>query len=234
MKFHKNSVMLTFLILAFVGIVSNAYTQDELVSSEGKNDLLSSYFGEKLPKEIIKGMGKENLIIQISDDKGNVVQTLNTTEFAEYAITNPGQYTVHVHSDHASNISDNQCNHELHDKVIQLSVLPYRLVFDFTAIQFLRNLEGGVDMLNSTLTVPVEFTSSTNEPLKLSGFGLVGAGINNTIVGTLSGNEVTLKPGINLLTFQLSGSVQAGTYVMFDFLDPIGRTNCYYYPNQIK
>jgi hypothetical protein len=234
MKFQKNSVMLPFLILAFVGLVSNAYTQDEMGSSERSNDLLRIYLGESLPKGIIKGMGKENLVIQLSDDKGNVVQTLNATELAEYTMTNPGEYTIHIHSDHASNVNENQCNHDLHDKKIQLTVLPYRLVFDFEAIEFSRNLVGGVDMLNSTLTLPVEFTSSTNEPQKLSGFSLVGAGINNTVVGTLSENEITLQPGINRLTFKLSGSVQTGTYVMFDFLDPSGRTNCYYFPNQIK
>jgi len=149
-------------------------------------------------------------------------------------MTNPGMFNVHVHSDHIPNIADNECNHELHDKDYKVIVLPYRLNFDMSAIQFSRNLIGGVDMQNSYLTIPIEFLSAANESLKLSDFKLIGSGVNNTIVGTLSDKDLILNPGTNLLTFQLSGSVQTGTYVMFDFLDPTGRAVCYYYPNQIK
>ena len=234
MKIQKNKFLLMFFILGFLSQASNAFGQDKILSSEGNSNTISIYFGETLPHEILIGMGKENLVIQISDDKGNIVNKLNATEFSKYTISNPGKYNVHVHSDHNINFDDNQCNHDLHDKDYTVNVLPYRLIFDMSSIQFSRNLIGGVDMQNSTLTIPVQFLSASNQSMKLSDFKLFGSGVNNTIVGTLSEKEMILNPGVNLLTFHLSGSVQTGTYVMFDFLDPTGRTLCYYYPNQIK
>jgi hypothetical protein len=234
MKFQKNKLLLVLLIVGFLSSVSKTFGQNEIRSTESNIDALSIYFGETLPNELLKGMGKENVVIQISDVKGNIVNKLNATEFSKYTMSNPGKYNVHMHSDHNVNFDDNQCNHDLHDKDYTVNVLPYRLIFDMSAIQFSRNLIGGVDMQNSTLTIPVEFSSASNEAMKLSDFRLIGSGVNNTIVGTLSEKEMILTPGINLLTFHISGSVQTGTYVMFDFLDPTGRTLCYYYPNQIK
>lgn len=234
MKIQKNKFLLMFFILGFLSQVSNAFGQNEILSSESNSNLISIYFGETLPHEILKGMGKENLVIQISDDKGNIVNKLNVIEFTNYTMSNPGKYDIHVHSDHIDNFDDNQCNHDLHDKDFKIIVLPYRLIFDLSAIQFSTNLVGGVDMQNSSLTLPIEFSSASNEAMKLSDFRLIGSGVNNTIAGTLSEKEMILNPGSNLLTFHLSGSVQTGTYVMFDFLDPTGRTICYYYPNQIK
>lgn len=234
MKFQKNKLLLVLLIVGFLSSVSKTFGQNEILSTESNIDAISIYFGETLPNELLKGMGKENVVIQISDEKGNIVNELNVLEFKNFPMSNPGKYNIHVHSDHNANIADNQCNHELHDKDYEIIVLPYRLIFDMSAIQFSRNLIGGVDMQNSSLTIPVEFSSASNEAMKLSNFTLIGSGVNNTIVGTLSEKEMILNPGNNVLTFQLSGSVQTGTYVMFDFLDPSGRTYCYYYPNQIK
>lgn len=234
MKFQKNKLLLVLLIVGFLSSVSQTFGQNEIRYTESNIDAISIYFGETLPNELLKGMGKENVVIQISDEKGNIVNNLNVIEFKNYPMSNPGKYNIHVHSDHNVNIADNQCNHELHDKDFKVIVLPYRLIFDMSAIQFSRNLIGGADMQNSSLTIPIEFSSASNEAMKLSDFKLIGSGVNNTIVGTLSEKDLILNPGTNLLTFQLSGSVQSGTYVMFDFLDPTGRTNCYYYPNQIK
>jgi len=234
MKIKKKKLFLVLLTFGLLSPISKTFGQSEKFSIESNNEALNIYFGETLPSELLKGMGKENVVIQISDDKGNIVKKLNVVEFKNYPMTNPGMFNVHVHSDHIPNIADNECNHELHDKDYKVIVLPYRLNFDMSAIQFSRNLIGGVDMQNSYLTIPIEFLSASNESIKLSDFKLIGSGVNNTIVGTLSDKDLILNPGTNLLTFQLSGSVQTGTYVMFDFLDPTGRTVCYYYPNQIK
>jgi len=79
MSIRKNKLLLVFFIIGFLIPVSFAFGQNETLSSESNSNTLSIYFGETLPNEIITGMGKENVAIQISDDKGNIVKKLNVT-----------------------------------------------------------------------------------------------------------------------------------------------------------
>src|SRR5574343_666055 len=108
MSIRKNKLLLVFFMIGFLISVSFAFGHNDTLSSAMNSNTFSIYFREILHNEIITGMGKENLAIQITDESGNIVKKLNLTEFKNYPLTNPGMFNVHVHSDHIPNIADNE------------------------------------------------------------------------------------------------------------------------------
>jgi hypothetical protein len=108
-----------------------------------------------------------------------------------------------------------------------------KFVYQFDQISFSTALKSGVNN-ELIITVPVEMQSFTHKAFKLPKLTINGAGVNTHLTGQLTSSTVSIAEGITNLTFQLSGTVEKGTYIMLDFEDPFGQIQTYYHPIQIN
>ena len=147
----------------------------------------------------------------------------------------PGEYIIGIKELAIVNDSHSDaCNHPHFPKEIHLTVLPYRVTFNFDAVTFSNLINGGKELQGTLLTVPVKVESYINKPVDVSSFYLVSAGVGTTISGTLANGSTALAPGEYLFNYALKGTAQKDSYIMFDFFMTNGQTLSYYYPTKIN
>jgi len=233
-KLKKNILALLFMFL-----MSNAFAQQiklthQIFESEFlKSTTYSIYYNEKLPKDVLKNMGSENLSVLIFNSQNELVEQLDINSCADFYFTIPGIYLIELKSDHVGNTSHEECQHSEHYKIEKIEVLPYRFRFDFENISFSNAIIGNVEMVNKTLSLPLEVETYSGNSLNVEGLKFTTAGVNTTLEGTLRTEHTILSPGVHLVSYQLKGMVAKDTYIMFDFSDLNGQIQTYYYPTKI-
>ncbi|WP_438961940.1 hypothetical protein [Nonlabens sp.] len=102
------------------------------------------------------------------------------------------------------------------------------MTFLFDELQLSAFPQKGVDTKGITVTVPVEVETYNGKPIPFNpATGMVTAGIQTYIKGDLVRDFKVLKPGITLLTYQLSGVAKVEAYIMLDFTNANGLQQSY-------
>jgi hypothetical protein len=165
----------------------------------------------------------------ISDNNGKHIQSgngsLNAISFPE-----PGTFTVHFQSKMSPGNTECDHAHPTSDLIVEVS--PYHLTFDFSTMQFSRPLQAG-SLEGVNVSVECTYEHYENASSDLDALKVVGAGIGAEFSGSPI-NTLSLKPGKHLITYSLTGSVAANTFIMFDFFDLNKQVKTYYHPIQIK
>ena len=145
--------------------------------------------------------------------KGNINQVFKT----------PGNYKLHIHEIHKST---DGCEHDDSPAMLNISVMPQKMVFDLSSVKFSEEIRGDQPANGITLMIDVDYSSYDSNPaVYTQGFSTVGVG--SSISGNLKNGEARLQPGINTLEFLLEGQAAKGNYIQINFVDTNGLTQPY-------
>jgi hypothetical protein len=231
---NRNSSPLMFkMIVAFMLLASNTFAQKN-ASEEAPLECVIS-FNESVNLPFINTAHFENVSWTIAgiDVKGFSKEgngaALNTINFEL-----PGKYVIGIKELAVVNDGHSDgCNHPHFPQEIHLTVLPYRVVYNFDAVTFSSPILGNKELQGTLMTVPVNVESYNNKPVDVSAFNVVSAGVGAIVTGSLTNGSTALAPGNYMFNYALKGSAQKDTYIMFDFYTN-GQTQSYYYPTKIN
>jgi hypothetical protein len=145
----------------------------------------------------------------------------NLQQLKNYTFSIPGNYTIHFQTGNIHPIEPlNSCNHTICSNIINLTVTKYKLTFLKESVVLSETINAGIETTGIQLTVNVKLDSYDGTGIGYD-YPLTTSGVSTTISGTLN-QPVQLNPGINTVTYQLSGKVHfSNTYISFDFTDNI-------------
>lgn len=160
---------------------------------------------------------------ELKNDKGKTVQK-GTGNLADQIFKTPGNYTLYIKESivHAPN----SCDHNHFPEKVNISVSPLKMVFDLSSVKFSDNITGGKSAKGITVSVNADYSSYDNKTATYAG-SFETFGVGSTITGKLKNGEVTLKPGINTLEFQLDGQAEKGNYIQINLVDINGQVQPY-------
>jgi hypothetical protein len=182
-------------------------------------------FGEKINIQDLN----ENCLFEIFGFETQIKGVGN--ELNDFVFFKPGNFEIKI----VENVNHdlNSCDHKHFPEKIIVKVSPIKFTFHFDEILFSSAIHVGVKTDNITLKIPVTIDVFENSTIDYN-FSIVNtSGLKTNIKGTLLEN-VILKSGKQILTYNLSGQVQSETYIMFDFMDYNGNVVVYNHPNPIK
>jgi len=232
---NKNASPFMFrLIVVFMLLASSTFAQEK-ASEEAPFECVIS-FNETLNESFINTPHFQNVSWTIAGvDVINFSKEGNGAALKNITFDLPGEYIIGIKELAIVNDSHSDaCNHPHFPKEIHLTVLPYRVIFNFDAVSLSNTIYGNKELQGTLLTVPVKVESYTNKPVDVSSFYLVSAGVGTTISGTLANGSTALAPGEYLFNYALKGAAQKDSYIMFDFYIPNGQTQSFYYPTKIN
>lgn len=125
-------------------------------------------------------------------------------------------------------------DHESHSDTAAIYVYPVKMTFLFNELKFSALPKKGIEAAGITLTVPVEVETIDGNPVIFTNPVFNSAGIATTIQGGSKQNQVKLKPGKTLITYEVSGVAALGGYIMLDFTDINGQVQSFSLPTEIK
>lgn len=219
----------------FILLITSIVQGQELstLSSENNSRTLNQNpyktisFGEKI------NFGKvENSIlwfISFMDAEEKV--TLIGNEINNYIFETPGSYQI-TFKENKLDIAG-ECNHTIFPEMMLITVSPFKMDYDFSTIQFNKNIVAGEDIENIEVTLNVSFKSFNKNSVVFSKGKMISAGIGTTITGELLADSITLKPGINKLVYRLRGNATKDTYIMLDFFDINNQIQTYYFQTKL-
>lgn len=144
----------------------------------------------------------------------------------------PGTYQIAIEEE--LSYDPLTCNHPRYPEEITIEVSPFHMEFDFSTVRLSGEIVGGHPVDGQTLSVDVVFSAYGEKNVEYQVQPFKSAGIGTTIIGIPTQERVTLKPGVNTLTYRLSGQAHRDTYIMFDFLDINNQVQVYNVPQKIK
>lgn len=224
------TTMKQLLIFAVMLVCFNAMAQNnyELISASdysGKDAVYKTIsFGEK----VFFGNVEDGARWTVVNTKENMMVSLTGSQINDFVFNKPGSYEISFseikkHSE--------ECNHPTFPEKIIVKVSSVKMVFDFSKINFSEKIQRGRNCDNIIITVPVNITTKDNSSTRLSAPGLNIAGIGTTLNAKPLDKELVIKDGVQFLKYQLSGSVNRETYLMFDFFDFNNQVQTY---NQLE
>jgi hypothetical protein len=223
------------ICLALIGVFAcfSVFSQKEKVNDYHSVDTVFISFGEKLPESLSFKWKKSVATWSLENNTNSALNRAGTNaDLSQLKFSEPGVYVMHfsgkVHEVHAG-----ECDHQDGPMSYVIVVSDVKFVYQFDQISFSTALKSGVNN-ELIITVPVEMQSFTHKAFKLPKLTINGAGVNTHLTGQLTSSTVSIAEGITNLTFQLSGTVEKGTYIMLDFEDPFGQIQTYYHPIQIN
>lgn len=163
---------------------------------------------------------------QITSD-GVVIHSGSGNSTGEIQFDKPGVYQI-VFTVAAS------ADHESHSDTAPIYVYPVKMTFLFNELKFSAFPQKGIETAGITLTVPVEVETIDGKPVVFERPVFKSAGIATTIQGSSKQNQVKLKPGKTLITYEVSGVAALGGYIMLDFIDINGQIQSFSLPTEIK
>ncbi|MEN9399658.1 MAG: hypothetical protein RL632_759 [Bacteroidota bacterium] len=231
---NRNFSPLMFkMITVFMLLASNIFAQEN-ASEEAPLECVIS-FNESLNLPFLNNAHFQNVSWTIAGiDAVNFSVEGNGAALKDITFALPGSYIIGMKELAAVNDGHSDgCNHPHFPQEIHLTVLPYRVTFNFDAVTFSNPIYGIKELQGTLMTVPVHLESYNNKPADVSAFHVVSAGVGTTITGTLSNGSAELAPGDYLFSYALKGVAQKDSYIMFDFYTN-GQTQSYYYPTKIN
>lgn len=203
-----------FAVLLMVLSGSPLFAQDNSQREENLVVVFNSPFSYTLG---------ENVSWELKDGNGSLILS-STGNVSGHVFSTPGSYTLHIHED--SDHDTGSCEHAHYPEKVNISVSPVKLEFDFSTIQFSKDITGGQPANGITVRVDVNYSSYDNSTAVYNqGFGSFGVG--STITGKLKNNETLLTPGVNTIEFVLEGQAETGNNIQLNFTDFNGEVQPY-------
>jgi hypothetical protein len=167
----------------------------------------------------------------INNSEAKVFTSLNGKQINDYVFRETGVYEIQFletkkHSE--------ECNHPMFPDKITVKVNPVKMTYNFSKIEFSEKIERGRNYENLIISVPVTITAIDNSTAKLPTPGLSIAGIGAALNAKSVDEEVVVRNGVQVLKYQVSGIVNAESYLMFDFSDFNGGVQTYNLPQIIN
>jgi hypothetical protein len=210
---ESKAPMKQFLLFVLIIFSFDAIAQNEYKLTMGTDKLYKEIsFGEKIFFGNVDDTAKWTVI----NTKENRIISLSGNQINNYIFEKPGSYEISF-SENKKHSDD--CNHPQFPEKMLVKVNSVRMQFDFSKIDFSEKIQKGRDCENIIITVPVNITTKDNSSTSLSSPGLIIAGIGTTLTAKPLSQEVMIKDGVQFLKYQLSGTVNKDTYLMFDFFD---------------
>ncbi|MBK8698882.1 MAG: hypothetical protein IPN29_04830 [Saprospiraceae bacterium] len=184
-------------------------------------------FGDKL------GIGElpEGATWSITTSEGDTL-TGNGNSLNDYIFSIPGAYKIYI--DENQVYLPGSCSHKQFPDIIDLTVSDVKMTFHLDEVSFSGEIHKGVQCQSLSVTVPVTVEPYDNETSLDFPFEIVAtAGVGTTVVGTLHPGTVVYRGKQNLI-YNLSGTVDAESYIMFDFMDINGQVQSYSMTSPIK
>lgn len=205
----RTSLILALLFIGRQSIVAQVPHECSSPFSVAKSTYQVS-FGDIVHVGVNNHMG-ELAVWTVSPSKG-VNKSSGTGNNAEgLQFNEPGKYEVIF----------TLPGHAEHKEVSVIEVADTRLKFDVSSVKLSKLIMNGVSVNGTTLTIQVELFTANKSKIeynapKVSTTGVMGitAYLNET---------VTLKNGINTLTFQLSGTPQGAGPAQLGFFNLLGE-----------
>ncbi|MBK1442725.1 hypothetical protein JHJ32_22185 [Parapedobacter sp. ISTM3] len=144
----------------------------------------------------------------------------------------PGTYQITIEEE--LNYDPLTCNHPQYPEEMTIEVSPFHMEFDFSTVRLSDEIVGGHPVDGQTLSIDVTFTAYGQDSLACEIQPFTSSGVGTTIVGVPVHREVTLYPGVNTITYRLSGQARSNSYLMFDFVDINNQVQVYGLPQKIK
>lgn len=229
--FCKRFLIITLFIFSLT--LANSKSLD--VNSNdfsAENDTIIMFFGENLTPEKLSVGNINDFSWTLTTN--NTVLTGSGDELYNTPLQTPGFYTLDlkptINQDHSHN---DECNHTLTPRKIEINTLPYKIDFQFSKSKFSKPIKADVETEGTTFNIPISISLYELNSINLDKIKLVSSGVNTTIIGELIDLEKNYTSGKNNLTFNLKGKATADTYIMFDVYNAEKLISTYYYPNKI-
>ncbi|TGD57781.1 hypothetical protein [Flavobacterium humi] len=223
----RHFLLCLLLMIGFGATAQNNYVLGKAdTNPAGERFYKVISFGEK----IFFGKVENTTTWSVTNTAEKTTANLRGSEINEYVFEKAGQYEIRFfenkkHSD--------ECNHPSFDEKMLIKVNPVKMTFDFSKIAFSEKIERGRNYDNLIITVPVGISTKDNSITKLAAPGLFIAGIGVSMKAKPATENVEIKNGVQLLTYQVSGIVNAESYLMFDFSDFNNQIHTYNLPQII-
>ena len=190
-------------------------------------------FGSALNNQIL-GFGVSNTYNWkiVSKDNNKILQEGVGTTLLEFVFDKPGIYMVEL--THNENHVETGCNHDQAPVKLNIAVSSTKMNFDFSKLKLSNPIHKGVNTQDILLIVPVIVSTYDNKSVKYNIADAITAGIGTEIIAKPIKKEVILNNGIQDITFKLSGTANAETYIMFDFIDINNQIQSYSHLDLIK
>jgi hypothetical protein len=228
--------LLLFFILIMVSFTAIGQNANSVGKGKGNSDdngiFKTISFGEKNDFGEVDSSAKWT-IINTTDD---TVVNLNGNQINDFIFEKPGTYELRFFGNDKRNDGGHKedDNHSLFPEKIIIKVSSIKMIFDFSKIVFSEKIQKGKNCNNIVITVPVKISVKGNKGMKLKSPNLVIAGIGSELIAKPVQQEVVVSNGIQLLKYQLSGTVNKETYLMFDFFDFNNQVQTYNLLESIK
>lgn len=219
-KMKATIKLVHFILLSFIltlnvkvlGQENKLVLNTNNVSTHQQADKVISY-----NEKIAFGNVESSAVWTINFKKNNNIVHLKGNEINDYVFINPGIYEINFldnkkHDEH-------ECNHSQFKEKMIIEVSPLKMTFDFSQITFSQPIQKGKNCDGIIISVPVNVTMIENNPTKFVVSNAVVAGIGTDLIAQPTEKEVTIKNGLQILKYKLSGTVNNETYLMFDFVD---------------
>lgn len=226
------------LVVCFCFFFLNKYNSMSLIRNlnsnvtEVENDTVVMFFGDSLTAEKLSIGNINDFSWTLTND--NTFISGNGDELYNLPLQTPGLYTLDlkpgINLDHSHN---EECNHTVTARKIEINTLPYSIDFQFTKSKFSKTIKADVETEGTTFNIPISISLYEIKTVSFDKIKLVSSGVNTTIIGELVDLEKNYSSGKNNLTFNLKGKASANTYIMFDIYNGEKLISTYYYPNKI-
>ncbi|SMP20922.1 hypothetical protein SAMN06265346_106253 [Flavobacterium hercynium] len=217
--------LICFLVFCFM-ISFNAKAQNEFNTETDQFYKVIS-FDEKVDFGIID----TSVTWIITNLQNNISTTLHGNDINNYQFKEPGEYQINFQE---NKIHTEACNHPLFAENLRIKVLPVKISFDFSKIEFSEKLQKGVNYTNLLVSIPVKITIKENSIQKIIAPSLAVSGIGVSLTTKSVENEIILNNQIHLLKYKVSGIIEKETFLMFDFYDLNNQAQTYNLSQIIK
>ncbi|MES2575013.1 MAG: hypothetical protein V4572_08720 [Bacteroidota bacterium] len=212
----KNLIPNLFLVINILGLLFLSFSSIAQTNSHTDNKkqfykVIS--FGEKIDF----GNVENTATFTITNTKENIVANLRGTQINNYIFEKPGIYEIHFFENKVH--KTDECHHEMFNENMSVKVNSFKMEFNFSKIQFSEKIQKGKHYDNLVITVPVNISTKENTPTKENAPNMEIAGVGSELIAKPLNNEIIIENGVQLLKYQLSGTVNSETYLMFDFFD---------------
>lgn len=231
LRIIRNSCLNAFILIISIVICSASIFAQGITDEQPSLESVIS-FDETLDLSIFNSQHFQDVtwtIVGIEDDK--FIKEGNGAELKYITFNKPGQYLIGItESRLQSDTHSEGCHHPHFPHEIHLTVLPYRVTFNFDKIEFSEPINGGKELQGTLMRVPAKVECYNNGSVDVTSFSTVSAGVGTTITGELINGIDALAAGEYIFTYALKGSAQKNSYIMFDFFNGEKMLSTYYLP----
>lgn len=223
--------LLFFVVMVVFSFRVSAQNDDTVARSLDGSSRDSFYKVISYGDRIAFGTVEEDARWTIINTKENRIISLYGNQINGYVFDQPGTYEV---SFSEIKKQQNECSHPSYPDKMVIKVNPVKMTFDFSKINFSEKIQRGRNCDDIVITVPVTIAAKDNSVAKLNAPGLTIAGIGSNLTAKPLNGSILIQNGVQVLRYQLSGSVDKESYLMFDFFDLNNQVQTYNLPDIVN